>query len=87
MKVCDQAPVSGGWNHPGSGPQAREVKPGSGCRKASPNYLDIVGLVRSVQRAEGHNDCFRRELCDCDQLDCPWREKCFKEFEAAAQTF
>jgi len=51
----------------------------SGCRRDRQNHLDIIGLVRSVQRSEGHSDCFRRNVCDCDQLDCPWRGQCFQK--------
>jgi len=42
-----------------------------------------VELVRLLQRSEGNFDCFATATSgECDQLDCVWREDCFK---AAAQ--
>jgi len=49
------------------------------------NFLDIVVLIRSIQRSEGHTDCFRKGLTDCDQVDCAWRTFCLEgndDFEA-----
>jgi len=42
------------------------------------NFLDITALIRSVQRAEGHTDCFRKGLKDCDEVDCNWRSYCLE---------
>lgn len=39
------------------------------------NYLDLAGLIRSIQRAEGNIDCFQRKD-DCDRQDCSWRSYC-----------
>jgi hypothetical protein len=39
------------------------------------SFLDLPGLVRSIQRAEGNIDCFRLKQ-DCDQFDCSWRSYC-----------
>ena len=54
--------------------------------KADKNkFLDIIALIRSIQRSEGHTDCFRKGLKDCDQLDCAWRHLClegYDDFEA-----
>ncbi len=34
-------------------------------------------LIRSIQRAEGNNDCFAGENVNgCDQVNCLWREDC-----------
>ena len=41
-------------------------------------FLDITALIRSVQRAEGNSDCFRRGIRDCDQMDCKWRSFCLE---------
>ena len=40
------------------------------------SYLDIVTLIRSIQRAEGNTDCFQMGMTDCDQVDCKWRAFC-----------
>jgi len=33
------------------------------------NFLDTTELIRSIQRAEGHFDCFRRAEGCCDQRE------------------
>jgi hypothetical protein len=38
--------------------------------------FDLTELVRSLQRSEGHEDCFRQGAVSCDQMDCPWRDLC-----------
>ena len=43
---------------------------------AKRDFVDITALVRSVQRAEGNRDCFRRGQIYCDQTDCVWRKYC-----------
>lgn len=45
---------------------------------ANTDLVDITALVRSVQRAEGNRDCFRRGQVACDQTDCFWRKYCLK---------
>jgi hypothetical protein len=42
-----------------------------------PNYVDLVNLIRSIQRAEGNIDCYRRGRRECDRMDCAWRDHCF----------
>ena len=42
------------------------------------NFLDITALIRSIQRAEGQADCFRKGMIDCDQVDCKWRSFCLE---------
>ncbi len=32
-------------------------------------------LIRAIQIAEGHTDCFKR-IPNCGQQDCLWREDC-----------
>lgn len=39
-------------------------------------FVDITAMIRSLQRSEGANDCFRRGIGDCDQVDCNWRQYC-----------
>ena len=51
-------------------------------RKASlakKDFLDPTALIRSIQRAEGNPDCFRKAEGNCDQLDCAWRKYCLEE--------
>ena len=42
------------------------------------DHLDIPALVRSIQRAEGEPDCFRRDKGYCERLDCKWRRYCLE---------
>ena len=42
------------------------------------DFLDITELIRSIQRAEGNDDCFRRSDGFCDRLDCAWRQYCLE---------
>ena len=45
---------------------------------SKPDYVNLVNLIRSVQRAEGNNDCYRRGLQQCERMDCVWRDHCLK---------
>ncbi len=45
------------------------------------DFSDLAGLVRSLQRAEGNQGCFRTEADDCDRLDCLWRSLCLEQPE------
>ena len=45
---------------------------------SKPNYVDLVNLVRSIQRAEGNSDCYRRDRQQCDRMSCAWRAHCLK---------
>jgi len=38
--------------------------------------VDIIAMVRSLQRTEGMTDCFRMGNADCDIIDCDWRTYC-----------
>ncbi len=40
------------------------------------NFSDVTELVRSIQRAEGYDDCFRKAQGLCDHSDCTWRAHC-----------
>ena len=48
---------------------------------SKPNYVDLVNLIRSIQRAEGNIDCYRRGRQLCDGMSCVWRAHCLKEPE------
>lgn len=41
--------------------------------------VDIIAMVRSLQRTAGTTDCFRRGNADCDRIDCDWRIYCLYE--------
>ena len=43
---------------------------------SKPNCVDLVNLIRSIQRAEGNIDCYRRGLWSCNRTDCVWRDHC-----------
>ncbi len=44
--------------------------------KSKPDYVDLVNLIRSIQRAEGNLDCYRRDRQQCDRMNCVWRDHC-----------
>ena len=44
-----------------------------------PGYVDLVNLIRSIQRAEGNLDCYRVGRRQCDRLDCTWRNHCLEK--------
>ena len=46
---------------------------------AQHSYVDITAMIRSLQRTEGFNDCFRTGLSDCDQIKCAWRRYCLQK--------
>ena len=48
-------------------------------QQSANDFLDITALVRSLQRAEGNPDCFRRAEGGCDKTDCAWRKYCLEE--------
>ena len=50
-----------------------------------PDYVDLVKLVRSIQRAEGNIDCYRRGRQQCDRMSCDWRAYCLKEAERTSK--
>ena len=50
------------------------------------DFLDATALIRSVQRAEGNPDCFRRAQADCDQFDCAWRRYCLEDVQVISST-
>lgn len=55
-------------------------------RGSGKDFLDTTNLVRSIQRAEGNPDCFRRAENYCDRLDCSWRPYCLREDGSRPET-
>ena len=49
-----------------------------GTFNSKPDYVDLVNLVRSIQRAEGNIDCYRRARQQCDRMSCIWRSHCLE---------
>ena len=45
-------------------------------KKGPAGALDIIAMVRSLQRAAGLADCFRTGNADCDIIECDWRTYC-----------
>ena len=52
---------------------------------SKPDYVDLVNLIRSIQRAEGNIDCYRRERQQCDRMSCVWRAHCLKAPEGPSK--
>jgi hypothetical protein len=46
--------------------------------KSKLDYVDLVNLIRSIQRAEGNLDCYRTGRQQCDRMNCAWRDHCLK---------
>lgn len=51
-------------------------KPNAKKSPCSKGQVDIIAMVRSLQRTAGTADCFRRGNADCDNIDCDWRTYC-----------
>jgi hypothetical protein len=45
----------------------------------SNNSVDLINLIRSIQRLEGNPDCFCTANGHCDRLDCVWRVYCLEK--------
>jgi len=39
-------------------------------------FLDVVALIRSIQKAEGNEVCFQTGRTACGQPNCAWRNYC-----------
>ena len=48
----------------------------SGTTDNPTGQVDIIAMVRSLQRTAGLADCFRSGDADCDRVDCDWRFYC-----------
>jgi hypothetical protein len=42
------------------------------------DFCDLVRLIRSLQRLEGHPDCFGTADQFCRHTECAWRDYCLK---------
>ena len=72
----DQETVAVSPNTTGAKQGHKETVMDAMGRDKKKRFLDITALIRSIQRAEGNIDCFRREKLKCDQVDCAWRPYC-----------
>ena len=52
---------------------------------SKPDCVDLVNLVRSIQRAEGNTDCYRSGWQQCDQMSCVWRDHCLQAPEGTSK--
>ena len=50
------------------------------------NYVDIDAMIRSLQRAEGHLDCFRKDRSPCEETECAWRVYCVDDLNTSDET-
>ena len=48
-------------------------------KETKKSFLDIVALIRSVQRSEKKPDCFQIGRNECDEMDCSWRKYCLNQ--------
>ncbi len=56
--------------------EIRVLAKGMGIKTAR---MSKVNLIQSIQLAEGNFNCFASALNgECDQLQCKWRDDCFK---------
>ena len=46
--------------------------------------LSVANLVRKIQLAEGHVDCFSTGRTRCDQMACRWRAECLPDATSPA---
>ena len=54
--------------------QIREIAKERGVKAGK---MSKAELIKSIQRAEGNNDCFaEKNISGCDQVNCLWREDC-----------
>jgi hypothetical protein len=49
---------------------------GNPKKRCPAGQVDIIAMVRSLQRTAGLTACFRTGNTDCDILDCDWRNFC-----------
>lgn len=60
-----------------SSSQANQTAKDDNEKKMCPaGQVDIIAMVRSLQRTAGMTDCFRMGNADCDIIDCDWRAYC-----------
>lgn len=44
--------------------------------------LSTANLIRKIQIAEGHIDCYATGKTQCEQMACRWRGSCLGEVDA-----
>ena len=64
--------------HARSGGGSKRLSTDVGPVAEKKSFLDITALIRSIQRAEDQDDCFRKGMPDCDQPGCKWRSFCLE---------
>ena len=47
--------------------------------------LSTANLIRKIQIAEGHIDCYATGKTQCEQMACRWRGSCLGEVDAAGE--
>ena len=45
--------------------------------------LSTANLIRKIQIAEGHIDCYATGKTQCEQMACRWRRSCLAEVDDA----
>lgn len=66
--------------------EIQEIRRIAGRYGINPAGMGKADLVRSIQRAEGVNDCFGSAASEeCEEEGCLWRDDCFFESVAAEQ--
>jgi hypothetical protein len=61
--------------------QRKRIKSANSRNKSvKDDFLDMTALIRSIQRAEGNPDCYRRRKENCEKIDCAWRSHCLEDY-------
>ncbi|MBU0500567.1 MAG: SAP domain-containing protein [Gammaproteobacteria bacterium] len=61
--------------------EIKDIALGMGLK---PGRMKKLDLVRSIQRHEGHNDCFgTNRVAHCNEMTCLWRADCLIEAKSA----
>lgn len=48
--------------------------------------LSEANLIRKIQLAEGHLDCYATGKTSCDEMTCRWRPDCLPEADDKASS-
>lgn len=48
--------------------------------------LSTANLIRKIQLAEGHVDCYATGKRQCAQMNCRWRDSCLNDAGAVEST-
>lgn len=74
-----RSPISGNPGPYRSNNQSETATRNADDSKHPPNgRVDVIAMVRSLQRTAGLADCFRKGNADCDDIDCDWRIYCLE---------